>query len=425
MTDLRDPIRGMSPRPFALHLTLAMGALLSSKAGLRPWSSDWPSLISPLPKAAGPELPAELERQLQQTDPAAFSAALNQEIGEALKQLAEGIAAYRAHPYKRPAEWAPTVWEAGSSALLDHGGVDGSVPALFVPSLINRGWVLDLMPGRGMLSALLGLGVHPFRLEWGAPGVDERGFGIKDYVEKRLVPALDRVRTLTGRKPVLIGYCMGGLLTLLAALRRPDLVSGLVLLAVPWDFHAEGAGRGKAMAQLYRMARPAVAAWGELPVDLIQGLFAAHDPIVALRKFRKFAQMDQAAAEAASFVALEDWLNHGVPLSLGVADEALFDWYETNAPGRLAWRPDGQTVDPAALKVPSLVVVPGADRIVPPSSAAAILQHLPNSKRLDPPLGHIGMVVGRRGGEMLWRPLAEWVLSVAAEGRLPRRRATH
>ena len=59
--------------------------------------------------------------------------------------------------------------------------------------------------------------------------------------------------------------------------------------------------------------------------------------------------------------------------------------------------------------VPSLVVVPEQDRIVPPESAAALARTMPNVTVLRPPLGHIGMVVGGRARAALWEPLVAWL----------------
>jgi polyhydroxyalkanoate synthase len=59
------------------------------------------------------------------------------------------------------------------------------------------------------------------------------------------------------------------------------------------------------------------------------------------------------------------------------------------------------------------VVVPGGDKLVSPSSAAAIIPALRDGARLDLPLGHIGMVVGRKAEKALWDPLAEWIRSAA------------
>jgi polyhydroxyalkanoate synthase len=417
----------MSPRPFALHLMLATAALMSSKSGLPHWSIDWPnSKADPnrRPDAKNPLAPDLLEdlaAQLAKFDAAAVARAVDGAMIAAAGQFAAGIEAYRRHPYNRAAEDTRVVWRAGGTALIDHGIAAGSeaeemagVPVLFVPSLVNRGWVLDLVPGQGMLSWLAGRGIHPYRVEWGAPGNDERTFDIARYIELRLEPALAEVTRRSGRPPILAGYCMGGLLALAAAVRRPDAIGGLVLLATPWDFHAENASRSVSIGTFYRAARPLLDVLGEFPIDAIQSLFATHDPIVALRKFRRFASLDAASAEARNFVALEDWLNDGVALTLPVADEAMLGWYEANLPGQGKWSVGGTPIDPAVLNVPSLVVVPSGDRLVPPQSAAAILPRLRHPTRLDIPLGHIGMVVGRSAERALWAPLADWILAVGA-----------
>jgi polyhydroxyalkanoate synthase len=413
----------MSPRPFALHLMLATAALMSSKSGLPHWSIDWPnSKADPNnpPDAKNPiwhDLPEDLAAQLAKFDAAAVAQAVDSAMIAAAGQFADGIEAYRRHPYSRAAEDTQVVWRAGGTALIDHGiaggGIGGvaGIPVLFVPSLVNRGWVLDLVPGQGMLSWLAGRGIHPYRVEWGAPGDDERAFDIARYIELRLEPALAEVTRRSGRPPILVGYCMGGLLALAAAIRRRDAIGGLVLLATPWDFHAENAARSAAIGTFYRAARPLLDVWGEFPIDAIQALFATHDPIVALRKFRRFASLDAASVEARNFVALEDWLNDGVALTLPVADEAMLGWYEANLPGQGKWSVGGTPIDPAALDVPTLVVVPSGDRLVPPRSAAAVLPGLRHPTRLDIPLGHIGMVVGRSAERALWSPLADWILA--------------
>jgi polyhydroxyalkanoate synthase len=338
---------------------------------------------------------------------------------EAAGDYAVGIDAYRRHPYQRPSEAAQPAWSRGSSVLFDHARTGArrrratERAAVFAPSLINRGSILDLIPGQGMLSWLAGQGIRPFHLEWGPPGDEERRFDVALYVRDRLEPALERVVDSTGEPPVLVGYCMGGLLTLAAALRRPELVRGLALLAMPWDFHSPEAARAEALAAMYRVSRPFFHVLGEMPIDALQALFAVQDPIVALRKFRRFAAMESDSAEARMFVALEDWLNDGVALSLPVADDALLGWYGANRPGRGLWQLDGTTIDPAGLGMPVLVVTPGADKIVPPTSAQAVLDRLRRADRLDLPLGHIGMVVGRSAERALWRPLADWIKAVA------------
>jgi poly(3-hydroxyalkanoate) synthetase len=283
---------------------------------------------------------------------------------------------------------------------------------VFVPSLVNRAQVLDLMEGRSLLRFLAGEGVRPLLLDWGFPDEAERAFTLTDYVAGRLERALMAIPGPV----VLVGYCMGGLLALAAALRRPakggEGVAALGLLATPWDFHAtpEDMARASAAAALLPGLEPVLEATGTLPVDVIQTVFAGLDPWGIPAKFRAFARMDQASARAALFVALEDWLNDGVPLAAPVARETLSGWYGANTPARLAWRIAGAAVDPAALRVPAFLAVPHRDRIVPPASARALVARLPPGAVLhEAAAGHIGMAAGTGAEAALWRPLLSWL----------------
>jgi poly(3-hydroxyalkanoate) synthetase len=326
---------------------------------------------------------------------------------EALRQDADliaGIAAYRRHPYARDLPDPPTIWAEGETRLLDFGGTGPT--ALFVPSLINRGYVLDLAPGRSMLRWFAAHGVRPLLLDWGWPGEAERRFSLTDYIAGRLERALIAV----GESVVLAGYCMGGLLTLAAAQRRPDLVSALALLAVPWDFHAADPERAQAVARMLPLLEPALAFAHALPIDGLQLLFALLDPYGIADKYRAFADLDQNGERAKMFVALEDWLNDGVPLAAPVARECLDGWYGHNTPARGEWRVAGLPVDPAKLLLPAFVAVPGRDRIVPPESALPLAGLIQGAVLHTPGAGHIGMAAGSTAEAALWRPLRDWML---------------
>jgi polyhydroxyalkanoate synthase len=110
------------------------------------------------------------------------------------------------------------------------------------------------------------------------------------------------------------------------------------------------------------------------------------------------------------FVALEDWLNDGVPLAGRVARETLFGWYVENAPARGTWRIGGRPVRPAEVTAPALVLVPEQDYIVPPGSAAPLGDALPRAEARVVPAGHIGMVVGGGAERVLYEPLVDWLV---------------
>ena len=378
--DLPRPNHRLGPRPLLLHLMPATPPSGSSPSVSKTSSAGWPDWIPP----PGPEPPALLP------DAA----------------LVAGIAAYRRHGWQRSLADPPVIWSEGGSRLLDYGPASAP-PVLFVPSLVNRAHVLDLMDDHSMLRFLASGGVRPLLLDWGWPGTLERGFTLTDYIAGRLERALPAVSG-----PVtLAGYCMGGLLALAAALRRPDRVGRLALLATPWDFWSPDQAGARRLAHCLPWLEPAFAACGAMPVDALQMLFSLVEPGSVGAKYRDFASQDQQSARARRFVALEDWLNDGVPLAAPVARAVLGGWYGRNEPMAGTWRVAGAAVQPQALRMASFVAVPAHDRIVPPESALALAGVLPRAVVHRPAAGHIGMIAGARAQSELWEPLLAWLKS--------------
>ncbi len=351
------------------------------------------------------ETAAMLAPALAQADPEALGAALAAETQRRLADFLSGIEAYRCRGTRRRRADPPVLWQAGGTRLLDYGG-DGAA-VLLVPSLINRAYILDLTARRSFARYLAARGLRTLLVDWGTPSPEESAFTLDDYILGRLRGALDAAKAETERPVILLGYCMGGTLALPLAARHAQDLAGLCLLASPWDFHADGGAQARLVASLQGPLASLIAAHGVLPTDALQAMFASLDPLLAARKFRGFAARDPKSAAARDFVALEDWLNDGVPLAGPVATTCLFDWYVKNAPARGHWRVGGLPVRPQSLGIPVLNVVPSHDRIVPPASAAAVDALLPDAERWTPPLGHIGMIASPRAKRLLWRRLAD------------------
>jgi poly(3-hydroxyalkanoate) synthetase len=387
------------PRPLALHLSTALAIAMGSRTA-------WPLLSAGLPHSSGPGRQNEaqsLARELASVNPAEFDAALDVEARRRFGDFLSGIETYRRHPARRAAPDIPVVWSEGTTRLLDYGGA--GAPVLIVPSLVNRYYVLDLAPGASLARFLKDAGLRVLVVDWDAPGAAERDFTLTSYIDR-----LGRALAAIPGRPAVIGYCMGGLLALALALRNPGRVAGFAALATPWDFHADENGPPPRLALAAPMLEAMIQALGELPVDALQAMFAALDPTQNWVKFRRFARLDPASADARAFVALEDWANDGVPLAGPAAHECLFGWYMANEPARNEWRVAGLPVRPADLACPALLALPQGDRIVPPKSAEALAAAIPGATVLRPAAGHVGMVVGRKAGAGLWEPLAAWLL---------------
>jgi pimeloyl-ACP methyl ester carboxylesterase len=265
--DAPGPNHRRGPRPLLLHLMLATLPSSGWHDALKNWSAgsaDW-TLASLTPEAGFSALPDGV--------------------------LLAGIAAYRRHPFMRDLADPPSVWSEGSSRLLDYGPPEGR-PVVFVPSLVNRAYVLDLLPGHSMMRFLAAQGVRPLLLDWGFPGETECDFTLTDYVAGRLVRALAAI----GEPVDVMGYCMGGLMALGAMQQRPELVARLGLLATPWDFWAADEDGARRVAALLPALEPALALAGSMPIDALQMLFSLLDPGSVGAKYRDFGKQNQASA---------------------------------------------------------------------------------------------------------------------------------
>ncbi|MEE2981179.1 MAG: alpha/beta hydrolase, partial [Pseudomonadota bacterium] len=191
--------------------TSSLAALPNAKVGSLPWS---PALAARA---------KNLESELASANPEALTSAVAAETRRRLGAMMAGIEAYRIHPYRRTLRDPAVIWREGSTRLLDYSArrrdKDQAIPVLFVPSLVNRSYILDLSRRRSLMRWLASKGLRPLLVDWGPPGAAENRFDVADYIIKRLEPALDAARTLAGGPVTVAGYCMGGLLALALGLR--------------------------------------------------------------------------------------------------------------------------------------------------------------------------------------------------------------
>lgn len=399
-----------APRPLPLHLALQTLTLTSSLSALPLLKNGLPGLNHDLQERL-----EKLQKSLEGIPQEQFADAVSKEASYRQGEFSKGVANYQRSTGSNRMPTPPVVWEEGNARLLDYGFPEGRhgnlPPVLVIPSLINRAYILDLIESRSFMRDMAQQGLHPYLIDWDAPGSCENEYSVGDYISGPLENALEVVFRRHDRRVSVVGYCMGGLLATALCVTKPDYISRLVLLATPWDFH-QGT---EASLPILKALRPAYEALlttlGHLPVDAIQAMFTGLDPFLTIKKFRKFATPQANAERTRLFIALEDWINDGVPLTVGVARECLFDWYVENKTAENLWRVGGHTIIPAKIKHPVLAVIPENDHIVPPKSALALYQALPNATKWMLPSGHIGMISGGRAKKTLYRPLAGWLLA--------------
>jgi polyhydroxyalkanoate synthase len=288
-----------------------------------------------------------------------------------------GLVAYQRAARPPTREARPIAVQIGPATLLDFGG-EGS-PAVLVPSLINPPDVLDLDEEVSLASAIARMGRRALLLDWGAAR-ERFDLGIGGHVTELLMPLL----TELDEPAALVGYCLGGTMTIAAAnLAR---VASVATIASPWRFSGYPADARASVGELWLGAKRAAASFNLLPMEVLQAAFWSLDPDRTVTKFARFSELDPQSAAARRFVVLEDWANEGEPLPLPAARELIEDFFGLDLPGNGAWQVAGRAMSDK-LPVPVIHFTADHDLITPGMSAA-------HGEKVEIEAGHVGMVVG-------------------------------
>lgn len=113
-------------------------------------------------------------------------------------------------------------------------------PLLYVPPLVNRFYMIDLVPRQSLVRWLVEQGRTVFVISWVNPTEAHRDCGVEDYV-LAIVEAIERVAKRTKAKPDLFSFCLGGTLVAIAlawlkAKKRGDEVNSATLIGSMVDF---------------------------------------------------------------------------------------------------------------------------------------------------------------------------------------------
>src|SRR3954453_17987648 len=117
-------------------------------------------------------------------------------------------------------------------------GKRGHAPVLLVPPLAAPASCFDLRRGCSVAEHLIGLGYPTYLVDYGPISFSDRALGLEHWVEDVLPQAIRAVSEDAGGVPVQpVGWCLGGIMLLLAAATEPSLpIASISLVASPFDF---------------------------------------------------------------------------------------------------------------------------------------------------------------------------------------------
>jgi polyhydroxyalkanoate synthase len=301
--------------------------------------------------------------------------------------------------------------------LVDNDGKPGSgPPVLFVPAPVSRYFIIDLMPGRSFAGHVLAAGFDVYIADFGEPTQEDRFCDLPYYVEGLIRRSVRAIRLLRDGQPInLVGYCLGGTLSLLYAARYPESVARLALLTTMVDGDYEGgvawiAHRMGLAGESYDNPRlvPAVEvkSWFEMLAPGSNSLLG--------RVLDLWNRLDDSPERLRDVRTMASWVDDVVPAS----GRLLAELYRQFGPGRNELM-TGRTrvgltpVSLADLSMPVLSVSADKDTIAPADAVDAISLVVPQAEILRLPGGHVGIVAGR-AAPALWQRTVEFLRAGAA-----------
>jgi polyhydroxyalkanoate synthase len=311
-------------------------------------------------------------------------------------------------------------------------------PVLLVPPLAAPATCFDLRRGASLAEHLTALGYPTYLVDYGAIAFSDRALGLEHWIEDVIPAAIGVASEDAGGVPVQpLGWCLGGIMTLLAVAGDQRLpVASVSMVASPFDF-----AQVRMFAPVRRLSQ---LTGGALGTALYRALGGAPAPLVS-RAFQLTA-LDRYLTKPlflARNLADRETIAHAEAVDAYMARMLAYPgrsfgqlyhaFFRVNslAGGRVSLR-KGEEIDLAEVRQPVLSIAGSGDVLAPEAAVRHVGALLPRSAEVrieTAPGGHLGVLTGRGALATTWAHLDRFLaehdpLRGPASRRRPRRHAT-
>ncbi|MEM1436164.1 MAG: alpha/beta fold hydrolase [Pseudomonadota bacterium] len=286
------------------------------------------------------------------------------------------------------------------------------VPVLLVMATTNKSFVFDLAPGQSMIEFLLQRGFDVYTLDWAPPTQAERHLSLEDYTQDFIPSCAQAIQTRSGEPELsIIGYCMGGVLSLIyAATHRKGPLKNLACITTPVDWHQLGLMNVWNDPEYFDVDQ-LVDTLGILPVEAVTRMFEMQRPAQKtageMRLWSQLADPDFVR----SFRAFERWGEETLPLAGEYVRETTkaLCWDNQLYTGEL--QVSGRSADLAQIEVPVLSIVAQHDHLAPRKATEPLLRLVGSEDKQEVLLkgGHVSLIAGLNARRRMWPQLERWL----------------
>lgn len=282
---------------------------------------------------------------------------------------------------------------------------------LFIPHIINRPYILDLNEDVSVIKRFCEHNLTVYMIDWGYPTMEQRKISFFDYVQyvNKVVNFIEKKEGV--KKISILGYCTGGIISLMYTSLYPEKMEKLILMATPVDFSLEYDPRllwGKVFN-----VRSIVSFFGNIPGELIvfagRHLFMLYFPFYSLS--REFITEFLTYETWRDTLRLNRWFldNPMIPGSAYI--QFIEDCYQHNLLIKNQMKINSHRIDLGKISCPLLNILAQYDHLIPIFSGRALgrVYSGKNYQEIIFPSTHIGLAVSKKAHLNLWPRVGEWL----------------
>jgi len=283
-------------------------------------------------------------------------------------------------------------------------------PILIVYSLINRHYILDLLPKISVVKHFIDSGFDVYATDWETPTTFDKGMTLEKYIHEYVEKSVKKVQEITGFKKItLFGYCWGGIFSLIYSTMHPETVKNLVLHATPLDLEKPDTVIEKWTKQINPDIM--IEKFGNVPGQIVNFAFMMRNPLESFLKYPNYFKKPRSPEEIQQFMAIETWLYDSRPITGKVYKEIIEKIYQKNQLIHNKMKVGGKLVDLGNLTMPVLNIVGENDDLVPPDSSKYVMCDIPSTDKelMEFPTGHVGLCISKKAHKELWPKVVDWI----------------
>lgn len=298
-----------------------------------------------------------------------------------------------------------------------------AVPLILVPPLGVFSWIFDLMADRSMVKYFLAHGFEVYLIDWGAPSAEDSDISLEKYVCDWFPKAMQVIRAHSkSEEQSILGYCMGGLLSLLyVASAKDHKVVNMVTIASPVNVHRMGFVGG-----ISRLASTPIWAIGQatgiriekmrrnpfhVPGKRLSLMFKMTNPVGSISSYLQLVRHLADDDYVSRYMTMNEWFTNMPDYPGATVQEMIrkMGLYNRLAKGRI--RMGGRSADFRDIYANLLAIAGDNDKLVPIAAAEAIMEVTSSEDKQFQIVsgGHAGVFTGGKAAHTTWALSKDWL----------------